>query len=107
MAHYAQVVNGIVQKVIVAESAFISGLSNANQWIQTSYNTRSGVHLGSNGQPESGTALRGNYATIGSIYDSTHDVFYAPQPFPSWTLNMSIWQWNAPTPRPTTGGPYS
>ena len=27
------------------------------------------------------------YAGIGYIYDSTRDAFYAPQPYPSWTLN--------------------
>jgi hypothetical protein len=38
--------------------------------------------------PDSGQALRANYAGVGGNYDSVHDVFYAPQPFPSWTLKL-------------------
>jgi len=63
---------------------------------QTSYNTRGNVHYGQDGQPDGGVALRGNYAGIGYTYDAQNDVFYAPQPFPSWKLNESTWLWEAP-----------
>ena len=65
---------------------------------QTSYNTIGGVHtLG-------GTSFRGNYAGIGYTYDPTHDVFYAPQPYPSWTISAPNWTWTPPVPYPTDVG---
>ena len=103
MSHYAKVLNGIVQQVIVAEADFFNTFvdTSPGQWIQTSYNTRGNVHtLG-------GTPLRGNYAGIDYIYDATNDVFYAPQPFPSWTLNQTTWTWEAPTPMPIDDKQYS
>jgi len=63
---------------------------------QTSYNTRGNVHYGQDGQPDGGVALRGNYAGIGYTYDAQNDVFYAPQPDPSWTLNKTTWLWEPP-----------
>ena len=108
MSHFAKVQNGVVTEVIVAEQEFInSGLVGpASEWVQTSYNTRGGVHYGEDGQPDGGTALRGNYAGIGYTYDSTHDVFYAPQPYPSWTLNNTTWMWEPPVPYPTDDKMY-
>ena len=46
-------------------------------------------------------ALRGNYAGIGFTYDRTHDAFYAPQPYNSWTLNTGSFLWESPVARPT------
>ena len=69
-------------------------------WIQTSYNTQANQH------PE-GRPLRGNYAGVGFTYDATNDVFYAPQPFASWTLDNTTWTWQAPTPYPTDDKLYS
>ena len=108
MSHFAKVQNGVVTEVIVAEQDFInSGLVGpASDWVQTSYNTRGGVHYSEDGQPDGGTALRGNYAGIGYTYDSAHDVFYAPQPYPSWTLNNTTWLWESPVPYPTDGKMY-
>jgi len=74
---------------------------------QTSYNTRGNVHYGQDGQPDGGVALRGNYAGIGYTYDAQNDVFYAPQPFPSWKLNESTWLWEAPVAYPNDGKAYS
>ena len=106
MAHYAKVTNGKVVKVIVAEASFFDNFvdDSPGHWIQTSYNTRGGVHY----QPDSNTpstdqsgSLRGNYAGIGYTYDSTLDAFYAPQPFNSWTLNTGSYLWEAPVEYPT------
>jgi len=65
-----------------------------------------GIHYGQDGQPDGGVALRGNYAGIGYTYDSAHDVFYAPQPYPSWVLNQTMWLWEAPVAYPTDGQLY-
>jgi hypothetical protein len=103
MSHYAKVNNGKVEQVIVAEADFFKTFidTTPGTWIQTSYNTRNNIHtLG-------GTPLRGNFAGIGFIYDSTNDVFYAPQPFNSWILNKTTWTWEAPIAYPTDGKLYS
>ena len=95
MSHFAKVCDGKVVQVIVAEKEFFDTFvdSSPGEWIQTSYNTYGNKH------PE-GKPLRGNYAGIGYTYDRINDVFYAPQPYPSWTLNESTWIWEAPTPYP-------
>ena len=99
--HFAQVVDSKVVNVIVAEQEFINSgyVGEPTNWVQTSYNTHGNQH------PE-GRPLRGNYAGIGSIYDSVKDAFYAPQPYPSWTLSADF-LWEAPTPMPTDGKMYT
>lgn len=100
MAHFAKVVNGIVTQVIVAEPEFMENDfvdTSPGEWIQTSYNTRSGVHI--NG----GTPLRKNFAGQGFIYDKQRDAFYTPSPYPSWTLNETTCQWESPMSRPESG----
>ena len=102
MAHFARVNNGIVEEVIVAEQDFIDNYNcpNPGTWIQTSYNTHMGVHkLG-------GTPLRYNFAGKNFHYDSSADAFYPPQPYTSWTLNTSTYQWDAPVTYPTDGQDY-
>lgn len=110
MGHFAKVVDGKVVQVIVAEPDFFDTFvdSSPGTWLQTSYNTRGGVHYKPNSNEPSGQpALRGNYAGIGFTYDHSNDVFYAPQPFPSWVLNKTTWLWEAPVPYPTDGKFYS
>jgi hypothetical protein len=108
VSHFAKVCDGKVTQVIVAEKEFFDTFvdSSPGAWIQTSYNTRGGVHYGSDGQPDGGEALRGNYAGIGYIYDTANDVFYAPQPYASWTLNNTTWLWEPPVAYPTDGQQY-
>jgi hypothetical protein len=103
MAHFAKVVDGKVSQVIVAEPEFFNTFvdSSPGAWIQTSYNTIGGKHT------QGGTPLRGNYAGIGYTYDQANDVFYAPKPFASWTLNNTTWTWEAPVAYPADGKPYS
>ena len=78
MAHFAQVINGIVGQVIVVANsdcdggtfpksepvgqAFISSLGLIGEWRQTSYNNN----------------FRGTYAGIGYTYDADLDEFVAP-----------------------------
>lgn len=109
MSHFAQVINGIVENVIVAEQDVIdSGLfGDPNDWVQTSYNTRGGVHYDQNDNPDDGIPLRANYAVIGGSYDKENDVFYSPRPLDingelckSWTIGSPDWKWTAPVPMP-------
>jgi hypothetical protein len=101
MSHFAKVLEGKVTQVIVAEKEFFDTFldTSAGTWLQTSYNTIANQH------PE-GRPLRGNYAGIGYTYDATNDVFYAPQPYPSWILNNTTWTWEAPVTMPTDGKIY-
>ena len=113
MAHFAQIINGIVAQVIVVSdadtaqggvedgaigAAFCTALLGGT-WIQTSYNTSGGVHKGG------GTPLRKNYAGIGFTYDTARDAFIAPQPFASWLLDEATCRWIAPVPMPVPNNP--
>lgn len=70
--------------------AFIADtLGLPGEWRQTSYNGN----------------FRKQYAGPGYRYDADADVFIAPQPFPSWTLDANH-DWQPPTPRPSEGGPW-
>lgn len=111
MAHFAKVVNGIVVNVIGAEPDFFDTFidDSPGQWIQTSYNTRGGVHY----QPNSHTpsddqtkALRKNYAGIGYTYDQERDAFIPPKPYASWVLNEQTCLWDAPILMPQDGQRY-
>jgi hypothetical protein len=78
VAHFAQVTNGIVQRVIVVSNddcgsgnfpasesigqAFIASLGLAGEWKQTSYSG----------------SFRSKYAGIGDTYDAVNDVFVSP-----------------------------
>ncbi len=111
MGHFAKVSNGIVTKVIVAEADFFNNFvdDSPGQWIQTSYNTRGGVHYQPNTNEPSEDqykALRKNYAGIGYSYDTAKDAFIPPQPFNSWTLNEDTCLWDSPVPYPEDGKLY-
>ena len=96
MAHFAEILNGVVQRVTVvhnnheAEGAQFCHDLLGGEWIQCSYNNR----------------IRKQYPGAGYAYDSTADVFIAPQPFESWTLDSNH-DWQPPTPMPNDGKKYS
>ena len=94
MAHYAFLdTNNVVTEVItgIDETELIEGL-DTETWYgnfrgqvckRTSYNHN----------------IRKQYAGIGYTYNADADVFVAPQPFPSWTLDAN-YDWQPPTPKP-------
>jgi hypothetical protein len=104
MAHFAEIFNGIVQRVIVVNNAEL--LENGEEseakgikfcenlfggeWIQTSYSG----------------SIRARFAGIGYEYRKDADVFIAPQPFKSWKLNSS-YEWQAPKPYPKDEHSYN
>jgi len=114
MAHYAlvdknnQVVNVIVNDIDPGDLEFLAKMARdiEGRWIQTSYNTRRGVHYGADGQPDGGVALRKNYAGIGFTYSDEMDAFLPPRPYPSWVLNETIGEWKPPIDYPKDGKPY-
>jgi hypothetical protein len=97
MAHFAQVENGVVTQVIVADQDVIDSGAFGSGWVQTSYNTQGGQHR------FGGTPFRKNYAGLGYTYDPQRDAFIPPQPFSSWTLNEDTCLWQAPVAMPDTG----
>jgi hypothetical protein len=101
MAHYAFIdTNNVVTQVIVGidETELIEGL-DPETWYG---NFR--------GQPCVRTSYNGNirkqYAGIGYTYDADADVFVAPQPFDSWTLDANH-DWQPPTPKPIDNKKYA
>ena len=95
MAHFAQVVDGVVTQVIVADTKEWCEANLGGEWVQTSYNTHANQH------PE-GRPLHKNYAGIGYTWDGVG--FAAPKPYESWTLDADTYIWNAPTPMPVEEG---
>jgi hypothetical protein len=101
MAHYAFLDdNNVVTEVItgIDETELIDGLS-PEEWYgnfrgqvckRTSYNNN----------------IRKQYAGIGFSYNDSADVFVAPQPFPSWSLDAN-YDWQAPIDYPADGKHYS
>jgi hypothetical protein len=112
MAHFAKVLNGTVQQVIVAEPEFFETFvdTSPGQWIQTSYNTRGGVHYNpETNQPsaDQSKALRKNYAGIGFTYDAQRDAFIPQKPFNSWVLNEQTCLWESVVPYPEDENNYT
>lgn len=110
MSHFAQIdENNIVVHVIVAEQDFIDSgaVGDPASWIQTSYNTRGGIHYNpETNEPDGGIALRKNYAGIGYSYNYTLDAFVPPKQYSSWVLDNQTCLWQAPTPYPNDGKEY-
>jgi len=96
MAHYAEIVDGVVARVIVVSNdeqdgeAFCNNLLGGT-WKQTSYNTFEGKHK------KGKTPLRKNYAGVGYTYDEAKDAFIAPKPFASWIIDDEKGTYEAPT----------
>lgn len=111
MAHFAKVVDGVVTNVIVAEPEFFQSFvdDSPGEWIQTSYNTRGGVHYDPETKEPSADqtkALRMNYAVIGGTYDADKDAFIPLRPFASWVLDETTCTWEPPVAYPDDGKPY-
>ena len=108
MAHFAQLdKSNIVLQVIVVNNETIDNLpfpesepvgiafcqslfGDDTIWVQTSYNA----------------SFRYNYAWVGYTFDDVTQAFIPPKPYPSWLLNTTIYQWEAPVPYPDDGKMY-
>ena len=97
MSHFAEVTDGVVNRVVVVHNDellvdgveveqkgldFVTDLLGGT-WIQTSYNNN----------------FRKHFAFVGGAYDSVRDEFVLPSPFPSWILDSNN-DWQAPISRP-------
>lgn len=107
MAHFAELdENNTVLQVIVVHNNELKGANGVEyenkgiqfcetlfghaNWKQTSYNHN----------------IRKQFAGVGYTYDLDKDVFVAPQPFPSWSLDDNS-DWQPPTPMPEDDNLYS
>ena len=97
MAHYAYLDNNnIVVAVTVGkhETELIDGLNTEAYYaLGTPYTVKRTSYNGN---------IRKQYAGISYTYDAINDVFIAPQPYSSWSLDENF-DWQPPTPRPTEG----
>ena len=100
MAHYAWLdQNNIVVNVTVGvdETELIDGLDT-----ETFYSQATGHNIK---RTSYNNKIRKQYAGIGYKYDANADVFIAPKPFASWSLDGNF-DWQAPTPMPLEGRWY-
>jgi hypothetical protein len=91
--------NGVEQENIGID--FLTKLTGYPLWVQTSYNTKGGIHS------SGGTPLRKNHAGIGYTYDEDRDAFIPKKPFNSWVLNETTCLWESPVAYPNDGQSYN
>ena len=121
MAHFAKIgLNNKVMTVIVVADAdcqgadgteledvgveFLERLTGWPIWKKTSYNTHDNKYWNSDGTlaSDQSKAYRGNYATIGGIWDDDDEIFYPPKVYASWTKDPSTAKWKCPVTYPST-----
>ena len=107
MAHFAELNdNNVVLQVIFVHNnellddegqeneakgiEFCNSLFGHTNWVQTSYNSN----------------MRKQFAGAGFTYDDVNDVFVAPQPYPSWSLDENH-DWQAPISMPEDDNLYT
>ena len=97
MAHFAELDTDktVLQVIVVSNDNEADGENWCNNllggdWKQTSYNAN----------------IRKNFAAIGYTYDAAKDAFIPPQPFSSWILDESTYQWKPPVDYPSDGKTY-
>jgi hypothetical protein len=114
MAHYAlldenniviNVITGVDENILQTDldGTQVGGSSEA--W-ETFYATRPWFNATSCKRTSYNNTIRKQYAGVGYSYDPVNDVFIAPQPYPSWSLDDNF-DWQAPTPMPTDGKVYT
>jgi hypothetical protein len=105
MAHFAQLENNIVTKIIVVANKVIID-ENGNENEQIGIDFCSNLLGGTWKQTSYNGSIRKNYAGIGFTYDEGRDAFIAPKVFNSWLLDEATCQWKAPVDYPTDGKFY-
>jgi hypothetical protein len=115
MAHYAlidsnnivvQVITGVDENIIQTDldGTEVGGTSQA--WEQFYANLPWFAGLTCKRTSYNGN-IRGNFAAVGYKYDPDFDVFITPQPYSSWRLNYTTYQWEAPVAKPEDTEEYT
>lgn len=108
MAHYAlinsdnvvvQVITGVDENIIQTDLDGTQVGGSAKAW-EEFYETRPWFEGLTCKRTSYNGNIRANYAGIGFTYDPEFDVFIPLQPYPSWKLNYTDFQWEAPIPKP-------
>jgi hypothetical protein len=97
MAHFAEIQNNIVVRVLVVDNSLESrgadflanDLGLGGTWVQTSFNNK----------------IRKQFAGVGFTYDPVNDVFILPKPYPSWSLDAN-YDWQPPITQPVEVDKY-
>jgi len=113
VAHYAWIdsANGnVVVNITVGVDENVTqngvgGSTEAWEFFYTQAVNQSNVYLKRTSYNATTNGFRKQYAGIGWTYDADADVFIAPQPYPSWTLDDNH-DWQPPVPYPDDGGEY-
>ena len=77
MANYAQVKNGVVVDIVLADQEWINAQETPSEWVE--YTSEAPARIGG---------------------DYIDGLFYTPSPYPSWTRDEDG-DWMPPTPYPT------
>mgnify|MGYP003121073376 FL=1 len=88
MAKFVKVINNKVVDSIVADQEHINSLPDKEFYMIND-----------------GTKF--NVAGIGYTYDALRDAFISPKAYPSWILNETTCQWEAPVALPDTENRYT
>lgn len=81
MASYAQIENGVVVNVIVADADFINAghVGDPASWVEVTDGKKYG---------------------IGYAYSEEHNGYIPPKYFASWVFSIELWDWEPPLPPP-------
>jgi hypothetical protein len=108
MAHYAlinsdnivvQVITGVDENLIQTDLDGTQFGGSSEAWEQF-YATRPWFEGLTCKRTSYNGNIRANFASVGYKYDLDFDIFIPPQPYPSWKLNYTTYQWEAPVPTP-------
>ena len=80
MSHFAEIENGIVIRVVVADDLEWCESNLGGTWLQTFYSG----------------SIRKNFASIGYSYDKNRDAFIAPEPEGNLGFDEATCQWIMP-----------
>jgi|TARA_R100001463_G_scaffold30604_2_gene69662 hypothetical protein len=92
MKYFAEVspTNTVIRTVLADDTETVDSIKkmygSSNFWFETS------------------EALSGQRAAAGYTYDPSSGICYAPQPYPSWTLDSTNGSWVPPVPKPEDVG---
>tara|TARA_Y100001972_G_scaffold19616_1_gene22538 strand:- start:4692 stop:5201 length:510 start_codon:yes stop_codon:yes gene_type:complete len=121
MAHFAKIGlnNKVMTVTVVADTdcqaadgseiedvgvSFLENLTGWPIWKKTSYNTHGNKYYNDDGSlaSDQSKAYRGNFATVGSVWDDDAELFYPPKVYSSWTKDPSNATWKSPVTYPST-----
>lgn len=102
MAHFAEInENNIVTAVyVVANEELLDNGIEVEQkgidFLKNTFNNPNGKYV----QTSYNNRFRNVYASIGSVYNETRDIFIPLKPYASWVWDEQLVRWIPPVPKP-------